>query len=77
LDIIVKLVETTKKTATRDLRDLVDKEIMEQVGTTGRGTYYVLRKNASKAKHGTEKSKGDLKGTKETRRHKGDKGDMT
>jgi ATP-dependent DNA helicase RecG len=63
-----KLAETTKKTATRDLRDLVDKEIMEQVGTTGRGTYYVLRKYASKAKakHETEKNKGDLKGTKGT-----------
>jgi ATP-dependent DNA helicase RecG len=67
-----KIAETTKKMATRDLRDLVDKEIMEQVGTTGRGTYYVLRKYVSKAKNEIEKSKGDLKGTKETRRRKGD-----
>jgi hypothetical protein len=50
----------------------VDKEIMEQVGTTGRGTYYVLRKYASKAKNKIEKSEGDLKETKETRRRKGD-----
>ena len=58
-----KVAETTKKTASRDLRDLVHKEILEQVGTTGRGTYYVLRKTLRK---GTAKPKGDKKGTKGT-----------
>lgn len=58
-----KVAETTKKTASRDLRDLVHKEILEQVGTTGRGPYYVLRKTLRK---GTAKPKGDKKGTKGT-----------
>ena len=30
------------RTASRDLEDLVKKRILQKVGTTGRGTYYVL-----------------------------------
>ena len=30
---------TTKKTATRDLDELVTKRLLEKVGTTGRGVY--------------------------------------
>lgn len=41
-----------KKTASRDLADMVAKGILERVGTTGRGAYYVLVR------------KGDTKGTK-------------
>jgi ATP-dependent DNA helicase RecG len=40
---------TTKKTASRDLDDLVAKGIIEKVGTTGRGTHYTLaRKRVNK-----------------------------
>ena len=42
---------TTKKTATRDLDDLVSKGVLKKIGVTGRGTYYTLNK------------KGDRKGT--------------
>jgi len=38
-----ELVNTTKKTASRDMMDLVEKEILEQIGTIGKGTYYILR----------------------------------
>ncbi|MBM4145785.1 MAG: transcriptional regulator [Nitrospira sp.] len=34
---------TSDRTATRDLTDLVNKEILEQVGTTGKGTKYILK----------------------------------
>ncbi|MCF6158692.1 MAG: transcriptional regulator [wastewater metagenome] len=50
-----ELVNTTKKTASRDMTDLVEKEILEQIGTTGKGTYYILR--------GQRGHKGDIKGT--------------
>ena len=39
-----KLVNTTKKTASRDLVSLVEKEVFSKVGTTGKGTYYILKK---------------------------------
>ena len=45
---------TTKKTATRDLDDLVSKGVLKKIGVTGRGTYYTLNK------------KGDIKGTNRT-----------
>ncbi|MDO8886080.1 helix-turn-helix domain-containing protein [Candidatus Oleimmundimicrobium sp.] len=38
-----ELVNTTKKTASRDLVDLVEKDVFDQVGTTGKGTYYLLK----------------------------------
>jgi len=47
-----ELVDTTKKTASRDLVDLVGKDIFNQTGTTGKGTFYTL--------------KGDKGDTKET-----------
>ncbi|MBI4980200.1 ATP-binding protein [Candidatus Woesearchaeota archaeon] len=48
----LKKISQQIKTATRDLNDLVDKNILKKVGTTGKGTYYVI---------------GDIKGTsKET-----------
>ena len=50
-----ELVNTTKKTASRDMIDLVGKEILNQIGTTGKGTYYILR--------GQRGHKGDVKGT--------------
>jgi predicted HTH transcriptional regulator len=79
-----QLTRTIKKTASRDLDDLVRKGVFARVGTTGRGTYYCLaRKGDIK---GTIQppapplEKGDIKGTKgtsaETRR-KADKPDTT
>ena len=49
-----ELAKTTKKTATRDLMDLKDKGIVEQIGHRGPGVHYVLAR------------KRDTKGTMET-----------
>jgi predicted HTH transcriptional regulator len=49
-----QLTGAIKKTATRDLDDLVAQDLLVKVGTTGRGVYYALVR------------KGDIKGTKET-----------
>lgn len=38
-----KVAHTTKKTASRDLSNLVEKEILKQVGSTGKGTFYTLK----------------------------------
>ena len=43
---------TTKKTSSRDLQDLVDKSMLRKMGTTGRGTFYVI----------SDKAKGTLTG---------------
>ena len=48
------VTSTTKKTATRDLDDLVAKGLLEKIGTTGRGVFYRIARN------------GDIKGTNET-----------
>ena len=37
-----ELADISERTASRDLSDLVSREIFEQVGTTGKGTSYVL-----------------------------------
>lgn len=52
-----------KRTAHRDLTELVEKGILEKVGTTGRGTAYVLRKGAEKGPKGPSVSSG-AKGAK-------------
>lgn len=66
------LTATTKKTASRDLDDLVRKGLLVRVGTTGRGTAYTLpRQRDTKETKGTPAArprKGDIKGTKGTRR---------
>ncbi len=41
-----KINDVSRQTASRDLADLVNKGVLKQVGTAGRGTYYIL--NASK-----------------------------
>ncbi|RLF34113.1 MAG: hypothetical protein DRN08_04930 [Thermoplasmata archaeon] len=51
-----KINKTTKKTATRDLQDLVRREILIKVGRTGKGVYYVLN----------PAFKGDIRGHKGT-----------
>ena len=62
---------TTKKTASRDLDNLVAKGLLQRVGTTGRGTYYTLaRQGVNKGTKETRiraTAKGDRKGTKGTR----------
>jgi len=39
------ICDTSERTATRDLSGLVSLEILEQIGTTGKGTEYVLRRH--------------------------------
>ncbi len=50
-----RLAKVVKKTATRDLDELVAKRVVVRIGTTGRGTHYVLA--------GKGDIKGDTKGT--------------
>lgn len=58
-----EIANTTKKTASRDLGNLVEKEVFNQVGTTGKGTYYVLEKTK-----GTQRGhKGDKWSIKEAK----------
>src|SRR2546425_1390782 len=38
------LLGVAKRTAHRDLADLLEKGVIERIGTTGKGTYYVLAK---------------------------------
>ncbi|HQP29439.1 MAG TPA: ATP-binding protein [Syntrophales bacterium] len=47
-----ELLNVAKRTAHRDLADLVEKGILEKVGTTGKGTIYVLSKGAQKGPKG-------------------------
>jgi len=61
------LLGVAKRTAHRDLMDLVKKGVLEKIGTTGRGTVYVLRKGATKGSKGpsaSSKRKGAIKGSK-------------
>jgi len=39
------ICETSNRTATRDLTELVSLKIFQQIGTTGKGTKYVLRRH--------------------------------
>jgi len=45
--------DISKRTASRDLDDLVGKEIVKKTGTTGRGVYYRLVKGVIKGPKGT------------------------
>lgn len=38
-----ELNQTSHRTAARDLQKLVEKELIIKSGTTGKGTYYVLK----------------------------------
>ena len=38
-----EITKASKPTATRDLSELVSKNILEQIGITGRGTQYTLK----------------------------------
>jgi predicted HTH transcriptional regulator len=49
-----KTFDISKPTASRDLDDMVRKGILEKIGTTGKGTYYVLdRKGLTKGSKGS------------------------
>jgi len=44
----------SKPTASRDLEDMVRKGVLERIGTTGKGTYYILsRKGLTKGSKGS------------------------
>ena len=61
------LFGVAKRTAHRDLMSLVEKGVLEKIGTTGKGTVYVLRKGAIKGPKGPfvfSKGKGATKGPK-------------
>ena len=60
------ICETSNRTATRDLTKLVSLKIFQQIGTTGKGTKYVLRRHKD-AKGATKTPKGRQK---EKRGHK-------
>lgn len=38
-----EVCETSERTATRDLSDLVERKVFEQIGITGKGTNYILK----------------------------------
>jgi ATP-dependent DNA helicase RecG len=62
-----KTFEVAKRTAHRDLAELVRRGILAKVGTTGKGTYYVLGKGATNRPKGPAEShiaKGATKGPK-------------
>jgi ATP-dependent DNA helicase RecG len=69
-----KVAKTIKKTATRDLNDLVEKGVLERRGTRGPGVHYVFVTNRDKkGTMGTSASEAgnrDKKGTKGTSRRK-------
>ena len=57
------MFSVAKRTAHRDLVDLLTKGIIERIGTTGKGTHYVLHKGAAKGPKGST-GKGVTKGPK-------------
>ena len=57
---------TSKRTASRDLKELINKGIFKQIGATGKGTYYVLSKGSQR---GQREHNGVTKGSNK----KGDK----
>jgi predicted HTH transcriptional regulator len=46
-------IESSKRTASRDLEELISQGIIEKVGTTGKGVYYRLAKGATKGPKGS------------------------
>jgi ATP-dependent DNA helicase RecG len=44
---------SSKRTASRDLEELIGKALLERVGTTGKGVYYRLVKGATKGSKGS------------------------
>lgn len=61
------LLGVARRTAHRDLTDLVQKGVLEKVGTTGKGTTYILSKRATNGPKGPSapaERKGASKGPK-------------
>ena len=54
-----KAFGVSKPTASRDLEDMLRKGILEKIGTTGKGTHYVLNRKGL-----TKGSKGSSPGTR-------------
>ncbi len=52
---------TSKRTASRDLKELINKGIFKQIGATGKGTYYVLSKGLQR---GQRRHNEVIKGSK-------------
>jgi ATP-dependent DNA helicase RecG len=49
-----KAFSVSKPTASRDLEDMVRKSVLVKIGTTGKGTYYILdRKGLTKGSKGS------------------------
>jgi ATP-dependent DNA helicase RecG len=44
-----KLTGISKPTATRELKNLVEMQLLKQQGTTGKGTFYILLKGSQRA----------------------------
>lgn len=67
--------QVAKRSAHRDLADLVEKGLVRRVGTTGKGTYYLLSNGATKGPKGPASSaaKGATKGPNRTRSAAGTK----
>jgi len=60
-----ELTSVSKKTASRDLSNLVEKEIFMQIGITGKGTEYIL-KGVKGVRKGSERGQtGNKEGTKD------------
>ena len=57
-----KLTGISKPTATRELKNLVDIQLLKQQGTTGKGTFYTLLKGSQRAQTA---HKGLTKGSKD------------
>ena len=53
----------SKRTAHRDLAELIEKGLVEMVGSTGKGTYYVLAKGAAKGPSGPQGASKGPKGS--------------
>lgn len=49
-----KLLEVSKRTATNDLDELVQKGLLEKTGTRGPGTYYKIKKGNNWANGATK-----------------------
>jgi len=59
-----EISNTIKRTASRDLAELVSLKIFEQIGTTGKGTEYIRSGFTSKKEDNIKGDIGNIMGTK-------------
>ena len=52
-----ELAKISKRTATRDLQELIEKGLLQKTGTTGKGTVYVFNKDFYRGQIGTKGAK--------------------